>query len=267
MAPEPFPAERPADRRHRPAVPEAASEHAGRRRHGRERGRHAPKDRPARQHIRRLQLRQRLPPWPAPPPAGKDDRVRGGHPRAPYRARARRPRGQEGGRPLDEHRSRADVRRPGWSQDTELRERAVTGVRAARQEARPRAQGCARRALRREPPGAAAPKPPRPRSRIPTTTPIHRTRERRARARRRPRYAAASSSPSASPSTPRSAPTATPTSSTSRENVSSTTCRADPDQLHNIVSTADPKLVRDLAKQLSALQNCKGGGCRVADRG
>jgi arylsulfatase A-like enzyme len=43
--------------------------------------------------------------------------------------------------------------------------------------------------------------------------------------------------------------------------------RADPDQLHNIVSTADPKLVQDLAKQLSALQKCKGSGCRVADRG
>jgi arylsulfatase A-like enzyme len=43
--------------------------------------------------------------------------------------------------------------------------------------------------------------------------------------------------------------------------------RADPDQLHNIVSTADPKLVQDLAKQLSAVQKCKGRGCRVADRG
>lgn len=28
--------------------------------------------------------------------------------------------------------------------------------------------------------------------------------------------------------------------------------RTDPDELHNIVSTADPKLVQDLAKQLSA---------------
>jgi N-acetylglucosamine-6-sulfatase len=43
--------------------------------------------------------------------------------------------------------------------------------------------------------------------------------------------------------------------------------RADPEQLHNVVSTADPKLVQSLAKQLSALQKCKGGGCRVADRG
>ncbi|HMF03841.1 MAG TPA: sulfatase [Acidimicrobiia bacterium] len=43
--------------------------------------------------------------------------------------------------------------------------------------------------------------------------------------------------------------------------------RADPDELHNIVNTADPKLVRDLAQQLSALKNCKGGGCRAADRG
>ena len=43
--------------------------------------------------------------------------------------------------------------------------------------------------------------------------------------------------------------------------------RADPDQLHNIVSTADPKLVQDLAKRLSALKTCKGSGCRVADRG
>ncbi|HMG26391.1 MAG TPA: sulfatase [Acidimicrobiia bacterium] len=43
--------------------------------------------------------------------------------------------------------------------------------------------------------------------------------------------------------------------------------RADPDELHNIVSTADPKLAQDLAKQLSALKTCKGGGCRAADRG
>jgi arylsulfatase A-like enzyme len=43
--------------------------------------------------------------------------------------------------------------------------------------------------------------------------------------------------------------------------------RADPDQLHNIVGTADPKIVRDLAKQLSALKSCKGEGCRAADRG
>ena len=43
--------------------------------------------------------------------------------------------------------------------------------------------------------------------------------------------------------------------------------RADPDQLHNIVSTTDRKLVRGLAKQLSALKGCKGDGCRAADRG
>jgi len=43
--------------------------------------------------------------------------------------------------------------------------------------------------------------------------------------------------------------------------------RADPDQLHNIAATADPKVVRDLARQLSALKRCKGEGCRAADRG
>jgi len=43
--------------------------------------------------------------------------------------------------------------------------------------------------------------------------------------------------------------------------------RTDPDQLHNVVTTADPKLVQDLAKQLSALRRCKGGGCRTVDRG
>ena len=43
--------------------------------------------------------------------------------------------------------------------------------------------------------------------------------------------------------------------------------RTDPDQLHNVVTTADPKLVQDLAKQLSALRQCKGGGCRTVDRG
>jgi N-acetylglucosamine-6-sulfatase len=41
--------------------------------------------------------------------------------------------------------------------------------------------------------------------------------------------------------------------------------RADPDELHNIVTTADPKLVQDLAKQLAALRNCKGESCRSAD--
>jgi arylsulfatase A-like enzyme len=43
--------------------------------------------------------------------------------------------------------------------------------------------------------------------------------------------------------------------------------RNDPDQLHNIAGTADPKLVEDLAKQLAALRNCKAAGCRTADRG
>ncbi len=43
--------------------------------------------------------------------------------------------------------------------------------------------------------------------------------------------------------------------------------RADPDELHNIVSTADPKVVQDLAKRLSALKSCKGSGCRKADGG
>jgi N-acetylglucosamine-6-sulfatase len=42
--------------------------------------------------------------------------------------------------------------------------------------------------------------------------------------------------------------------------------RTDPDQLHNIVSTADPKLVADLAGQLSSLRTCEAGGCRAADR-
>ena len=41
--------------------------------------------------------------------------------------------------------------------------------------------------------------------------------------------------------------------------------RADPDELHNIVTTADPKLVQDLAKQLAALRACKGASCRTAD--
>jgi N-acetylglucosamine-6-sulfatase len=42
--------------------------------------------------------------------------------------------------------------------------------------------------------------------------------------------------------------------------------RADPDQLQNIVSTADPKLVQDLAEQLSSLRTCDARTCRVADR-
>ena len=41
----------------------------------------------------------------------------------------------------------------------------------------------------------------------------------------------------------------------------------DPDELHNIVFTADSKLVQDLAEQLSAPKRCKGDGCRTADRG
>jgi N-acetylglucosamine-6-sulfatase len=43
--------------------------------------------------------------------------------------------------------------------------------------------------------------------------------------------------------------------------------RADPDQLRNIVSTADPKLVQGLADRVAALRTCKGADCRAADRG
>jgi N-acetylglucosamine-6-sulfatase len=43
--------------------------------------------------------------------------------------------------------------------------------------------------------------------------------------------------------------------------------RSDPDELHNIVTTADPKLVENLGKQVAALRSCKGTGCRRADRG
>jgi arylsulfatase A-like enzyme len=41
----------------------------------------------------------------------------------------------------------------------------------------------------------------------------------------------------------------------------------DPDELHNIATTADPKVVQDLAKRLAALRSCKGADCRRADRG
>jgi N-acetylglucosamine-6-sulfatase len=43
--------------------------------------------------------------------------------------------------------------------------------------------------------------------------------------------------------------------------------RTDPDQLHNVVSAADQKVVEDLAEQLGALQTCKAADCRRADRG
>jgi N-acetylglucosamine-6-sulfatase len=43
--------------------------------------------------------------------------------------------------------------------------------------------------------------------------------------------------------------------------------RADPDQLHNVATTADPKLLDDLHTQLAALRSCKGSGCRSVDRG
>jgi N-acetylglucosamine-6-sulfatase len=43
--------------------------------------------------------------------------------------------------------------------------------------------------------------------------------------------------------------------------------RADPDQLHNIAGTADKKLVDALSRKVTALRNCKGAGCRRADRG
>ncbi|HKH25825.1 MAG TPA: sulfatase [Acidimicrobiia bacterium] len=42
--------------------------------------------------------------------------------------------------------------------------------------------------------------------------------------------------------------------------------RTDPDQLHNIVSTAEAKLVADLAGQLSSLRTCEARACRAADR-
>ena len=43
--------------------------------------------------------------------------------------------------------------------------------------------------------------------------------------------------------------------------------RNDPDELHNIVTTGDPKLVQGLAKQLAALRTCGAAGCRRADHG
>jgi N-acetylglucosamine-6-sulfatase len=43
--------------------------------------------------------------------------------------------------------------------------------------------------------------------------------------------------------------------------------RSDPDQLHNIASTADAKLLDDLAKQVAELRTCKAAECRRADRG
>jgi arylsulfatase A-like enzyme len=42
--------------------------------------------------------------------------------------------------------------------------------------------------------------------------------------------------------------------------------RADPDQLRNIVATADPEVVQDLAQQLASLRTCEARSCRVADR-
>jgi N-acetylglucosamine-6-sulfatase len=42
--------------------------------------------------------------------------------------------------------------------------------------------------------------------------------------------------------------------------------RADPDQLRNIVATADPEFVQDLAQQLASLRTCEARSCRVADR-
>ncbi len=155
----------------------------------------------------------------------------------------------------------------GGGQDAELRERAVTGIRAARQEARPRTQERARRALRRESPGPAA-------------------KERGAAAQQDPDNDANPPN-SGTPATGSQAPAVRrgqfqplglPEYAALRTDrytyVEYVTgerqlydLRADPDQLHNIVSTADPKLVQDLAKRLSALKKCKGSGCRVADRG
>ena len=56
--------------------------------------RHAHAHRPARQHLHRVHVRQRLPPRPAPAAGRQADAVRGGHPRAARRARSRRARGQ-----------------------------------------------------------------------------------------------------------------------------------------------------------------------------
>ena len=39
----------------------------------------------------------------------------------------------------------------------------------------------------------------------------------------------------------------------------------DPDELNNILSTADPDLVKSLNRQLLALRTCVGPTCRVAD--
>jgi arylsulfatase A-like enzyme len=40
---------------------------------------------------------------------------------------------------------------------------------------------------------------------------------------------------------------------------------ADPDQLHNIVTTADPALVQQLAAQVKSLESCKASSCRSAE--
>jgi N-acetylglucosamine-6-sulfatase len=43
--------------------------------------------------------------------------------------------------------------------------------------------------------------------------------------------------------------------------------RGDPDELHNLIRSADPDLIHGLARRLAALRGCRGESCRLAEDG
>ena len=98
---------------------------AGDRRHGRAHRRRARGGRRARQHLRHLQLGQRLPSGRAPPARRQGLRLRGGHPRAGDRARAGRAGGPAGRGHGPEQRLRPDLRRDRRHRGAGVRRRAL----------------------------------------------------------------------------------------------------------------------------------------------
>src|SRR5947209_4528797 len=147
----------PEHRGHRPALPPAAANAPIR---GRGRGRHRPHPGgrgPARQHLRLLHLRQRLPHGPAPPPAGQVHAVRAGRARAAPRARPRRPGRQLQRRADGERRLRAHDRRAGRGAAAGRARRPLPGAAVQRPGAGGLAPGRPPGAVRLQPAGPSAP--------------------------------------------------------------------------------------------------------------
>ena len=145
---QPGPSQRRGHRERDPPVSLPARIAARDRRRRQARGQGAQGPGRARQHGRPVHLRQRLHGRRAPDRDGQEPPLRGEHPGAAARPRARHRRGREGGRPGDERRPRAHDRRRGRRQGGPAGGRRVAAALrpASGAQARPRA---ADRAVRR----------------------------------------------------------------------------------------------------------------------